>query len=294
METSPKQSPRLDHWLKKKYPTLTQRQIQEALERNLVVNERGKPLKKGLRLDTLPPNIDFGGLDLHINKLKSGRQIDIEVIYEDEEIVVIDKPAGLPSHPISLFDEWTVTGWARNKYPLLNESFDTIQPTFAVHRLDTETSGLLILSKNKESFEDWRQKFSNHEVKKEYFAWCWGKPYSTNFENQSPIGHLPNDPRRMTSLNSSKSPIQKASSQFEVIQQSSQSYFLCKVLCTTGATHQVRVHLSDLGFPLLGDRLYDPLYESRPVTPKYHQLRATGISVGELKFALPPPSNLPF
>jgi len=279
---------RVDRWLKQQFPLMTGRQIQEAIDWGLVTDARSKKLRKGQGLDP-GATLDVRGLKSHLDNLRKGnRELQIDILDECAEYLVIDKPAGVASHPISLFDILTVTHWAFVRYPQVSLEFPETQPTITPHRLDTGTSGLLIVAKKREAFENWRQKFSKKQVTKKYLAWCWGNPEDDFFPANQSIAHSLNDKARMTVVTEPyKGPIQAAESFVRVIERvSERNVFLCEVTCRTGVTHQVRVHLSSLGFPLVGDSLYDPLFNERSLRPSHHCLRACELSWGDEKIAL--------
>ena len=277
----------MDRWLKDKFPSLTSRQIQEALDSGLV-RLAGKKARKGDKLgsEVVP---DVGSLEAHLEKLRKGNStLEVPIVSENEDYLIVDKPAGLPGHPLSLFDVETVTHWCLAQRPEVAQAFPEIQPTLTPHRLDTGTSGLLIVAKTKKAFELWRERFKRKEVTKVYRAWCWGAPSEAHYEVTAAIGHDPTDSRKMTVITSPhREPVMAANSQVRVgIRRADRGLFLAEVTCTTGITHQVRVHLASLGFPLLGDALYDPDFPSRSESAPHHQLRAVRLACGADTFEL--------
>src|SRR5690606_10773893 len=128
---------------------------------------------------------------------------------------------------------------------------------------DTGTSGLLIVCRTKRAFEAWRTRFTNKEVKKTYYAWCWGLPEREQWVCDAQIGKAKGKPGRMEGGGRDPRPAVSAISVLTVLE----DRFLCQVDCETGVTHQVRVHLAASGYPLLGDRKYDKAFESRPLKP---------------------------
>ncbi|MBM4303126.1 MAG: RNA pseudouridine synthase [Deltaproteobacteria bacterium] len=275
---------RVSKWLKDKYPLLTQRQREEAIETGLVLGIPAKKfLKKGEKISD-DTNLNCEKLETHISKLKRGiPNEDIKVVSEKDGIVVIDKPSGIASQPISLFDENTVTQWARFHYPSINGDFPEPQPTLTPHRLDIGTSGVLIVALNQDSYLYWREQFLKKRVRKTYLAWCWGKPKDNNYCVDYSIAHAPGDAARMIALKGNvryRLPVLKALSNMRVVRRvEEKNVFLAEINCSTGVTHQVRVHLTSLGFPILGDRLYDPLYEMRDLKREFHALRAVSLAV---------------
>ena len=288
--------PRVDNRLKKLYPSLSSRHIDEAIESALVRKVNGDKLKKG---DKTESEFDCSLLDLYLKELRSGNPtMSIAIIYETAEWLVIDKPAGTASHPISLFDKETVTNWAFVKYPQISKEFTANQPTLCPHRLDTGTSGLLIVTKNRKSYEEWRSHFEKKEVEKVYHAWCWGNPSKENWTVDFPIAHALGTPGKMVAVLDAmtryRDPIQDASSSVKVIERRNhpKDMFLAEITSRSGVTHQIRVHLAACGFPLLGDSRYDPLFKERILKQKFHQLRAVELSLGDLVIRVSTPTAI--
>ncbi|MEZ4750195.1 MAG: RluA family pseudouridine synthase [Bdellovibrionota bacterium] len=289
MEQAPKFL-RAEKWVQAHFPSLTRRQAQEALSHGLIQHE-GAPLKKGDRVAEDAP-LDTRQLEAHLATLLTGNpDLAFDVLHEEEAFVVIDKPAGIHGHPLSLLENGTVTHWALARYPELRQSLKhLVQPCLTPHRLDVGTTGVLIVSKSEENFQLWRQRFSRHEVTKSYLAWCWGTPKNPEFEMHVGIGHDPSNASRMLTESATKirSPILPAQTQVSVLK-TQVDKFLCRAITQTGVTHQIRVHLAAAGFPLLGDELYDELFAERSLKPSWPQLRASEIK--HTNFCLQSPSE---
>jgi 23S rRNA pseudouridine1911/1915/1917 synthase len=279
---------RVDKIIKQRFPSLSKRQIQEALENNFITLNDKKPLKKGVRLDDSA--IDFSDFNQHLEKLEKGNsELQIPIIFENENFWVVNKPAGIASHPLHILDYATVTHWAFSQNPNLKKEFNEIQPTLAPHRLDTGTEGLLIVCKNKKSFDYWREQFTNKKVTKKYQAWCWGiAEIGAEFVNEKEIAHhTKNNSKMVIAEGNFRKPVLKAKTNFKVIQKhETLEAVLLEAETNSGVTHQVRVHAADLGFPLLGDNLYDENFNRRETRLRYHQLKATEIKAEEFSFCL--------
>lgn len=277
---------RVDRWIKHRFPGLTARHIAEACQKRLVVTGEGRPLAKG---DYLRQNLlSFERLETHLATLRQGNgSVNLPILYEDDAIVVVDKAAGLPSQPISLFDSTTVSHWALAKYPEVGAEFPEVQPVLTPHRLDIETSGVQVVAKRRGAFELWRQAFGRKEVVKKYWAWCWGQPERQTFEIDVSLAHHPSDTRRMVVATTDRyrAPVMRAESSISVLERlSERGIFLAEVFCRTGATHQVRVHMASCGYPLVGDPLYDAQFLERSLKPAGHLLRAMELEWKEFKF----------
>ncbi|MBI1859451.1 MAG: RluA family pseudouridine synthase [Deltaproteobacteria bacterium] len=272
---------RVDKLLQGRYPTLTSRQIEEALTHHLITGDRGQWLKKGSRVEP-DFTLDTQRLDHHMANLHSQADVPITIVAEEPNWFVIDKPAGIHSHPISLFDRNTVSNWFLKNYPQIRNEFSQVQPAISPHRLDRDTSGLLIVAKAQAGYNHWRALFSEKKVTKNYLAWCWGSPSQDLFTVDAPIGHTPGQRGRMT-LSEEGTP---AVSQVTVVQKES-DHFLCEVEIRTGVTHQIRVHLSSQGFPILGDSLYDKNFVRRRSQPTHQLLRAYSLRANAHNYSLP-------
>lgn len=273
--------PRADKWVKEKFPTLTKRQIDEALSNALVRDARGNALLKGGRL-TESTALDVAPLESHLRDLGKGNsELEVSILFESSAFWVVDKPAGIPSHPLSLFDRNTLTHWALAYDPGVKKEFSEIQPTLTPHRLDGGTSGLIVVARTRAAFSLWRDWFQKKKVRKRYMAWCWGYPKQSFYEIDTPIAHHPKSKRKMVVIHDRFiPPVLKAKSFVRVLARKEvQGFFLCEISCHTGVTHQVRVHLASLGFPLLGDELYDPKFSERLYQPPHHLLRAVELRV---------------
>ncbi len=268
--------PRVDKLIKTAFPDLSQRQILEAIEAQWVVDAQGKAVKKGLKLDS-PSDLNLPKLKEHLESL---RQLPFEqiipVIWEDEQVWIIDKPPQIHCHPISLFDKNTLTQWAFSHHKQTREEFPTIQPTLTPHRLDFDTSGLVVVAKTKMGFETWRERFKNKRIQKRYLAWSWGVSKVQRYEINTSIAHSSGTEEKMV-IPSLGTPYREPVLEAQTIAlplESKKGKTLFEIHCTSGVTHQIRIHLASIGYPLLGDALYDPHYQNRPEKWEHHLLRA--------------------
>lgn len=272
---------RTDKWLQSQFPQLTRRHIQEALDAGWVVDSSNRHMAKGNPVDPKsPPNVEK--LAARLVQLQKGNpSLKVAMVAQGDGFWIVDKPAGMPGHPLSLLEENTVTNWAFAHDSAVAEAFsETVQPTITPHRLDVGTSGLLVVAKTPGIYNRWRNYFDAKQVSKVYLAWCWGIPAESVFKINEPLSHDPDDERKMVVGGEYA---RAAESSIKVIK-TLPDCFLAEVRCSTGVTHQVRVHLTSMAHPLLGDELYDPYFETRPLKPAYHQLRAIELATPEGKF----------
>ena len=202
-----------------------------------------KPVKPGIKVrlgDTL--RIDLSMLDVVIP------DIDLPILYEDDDVLVVNKPAGVISHARGrYFDEASVASFVRQKVAAL-----TGERSGIVHRLDRATSGVMICAKNSNSLSILQQQFSDRKTEKTYVAVVFGTMPTEDGRIDMPIARNPAKPVTFHVDQSGKASI----TDYKVLSQHN-GYSLLELKPITGRTHQLRVHLKQLGHPIVGDPLYD-------------------------------------
>lgn len=179
---------------------------------------------------------------------KEQTDVDLPILYEDDDVIVVNKPSGLLTHAKGgLSDEPTVAEIIR---PKTSFATDTDRPGI-VHRLDRDTSGLLIIAKNPESATHLQKQFAERTAKKTYIAITDGKPKLNAAKINLPIGRNPSAPSTFR-IDPNGKPAQTT---YHVLAEND-AQSLVELKPTTGRTHQLRVHLAHLNAPILGDRVY--------------------------------------
>ena len=179
---------------------------------------------------------------------KEQPDVDLPILYEDDDVIVVNKPSGLLTHAKGgLSDEPTVAEIIR---PKTSFATDTDRPGI-VHRLDRDTSGLLIIAKNPESAAHLQRQFAERTAKKTYIAITDGKPKLNAAKIDLPIGRNPSAPSTFR-IDPNGKPAQTT---YHVLEEND-TQSLVELKPTTGRTHQLRVHLAHLNAPILGDRVY--------------------------------------
>ena len=240
---------RIDSYLSKKMD-LTRTRIKQLIkDENVLVNgKKAKPAYKVERDDEISvviPELE----DIEINP----ENITINIVYEDSDLAVINKSAGMVVHPAHGHHSGTLVNAILYHIKDLSGINGEIRPGI-VHRLDKDTSGLLIIAKNDKAHLSLAKMFQDKIIKKTYLAILKGKLNKNSGRIVTKIGRDKNDRKKMTVLDSLENG-KIAISNFEVLDKN-EKFTLVKVHIETGRTHQIRVHMKYLGYPILGDSIY--------------------------------------
>lgn len=216
------------------------------------------------------------------------QDIPIAVVYQDADLVVIDKPPGLAAHPGPGHPDRTLVNGLLALCPDIQGIGGEIRPGI-VHRLDKDTSGLMIAAKNQHSHHNLSQQIKDRAVEKGYLALVQGSPSQDSGIIDVPIGR---DPRRRTRMAVSAEG-RESRTGYRLLERAGR-YTLLELSLYTGRTHQARVHLAWLGHPLLGDAVYG---KRSPLLPRHflhaHSLAFAHPGTGEpLAFSSPLPRDL--
>ena len=184
-------------------------------------------------------------------------KLPLNILYEDKDIIVVNKAAGMTVHPApGHYDDTLVNALLFHCKDSLSGIGGVIRPGI-VHRLDKDTSGVMVAAKNNRSHHHLSEQFSAHSIKRRYHAICYGSPNTRSGTIIGNIGRAPYQRQKMTVL---KEGGKHAVTHFEVLKQKKSDNMiilsLVEFVLETGRTHQIRVHASHSGFPLVGDPLY--------------------------------------
>ena len=240
---------RLDKYISEQIPDLSRTRVKELIDDNkILVN--GKKEKPSYKI------ADQDQISIEIPKKEplnlEPENLNLDIVYEDDDVIVVNKPQGMVVHPAAGHPDHTLVNGLLYHTRELAKSPEGFRPGI-VHRIDKDTSGLLMVAKNDKARESLEKQLAAKTNKREYLALVHG-----NFDTQSgvinaPIGRNPYNRKQMAVNPDGK----QAVTHFQVLEQF-KDYSLVKCILETGRTHQIRVHMKYIGHPLAGDPLYGP------------------------------------
>lgn len=227
----------------------------------------------------LLPNMDGATGDMDHN---------IDILYENTDVVVVNKPAGLMVHHDGKRDEPTLVDWLLAQYPhikgvgeplVLSDDTQIDRPGI-VHRLDKDTSGVLVATKTQQAFAHLKRQFQEKEVYKTYKAIVYGAVKKDHDTINRPIGRSAQDFRKWSAQRGARGTLREAITTYTVIKRGT-DFSVLEVTPQTGRTHQIRVHLKAINHPVVCDTLY------APKQPCALDLQRQALHAATLSFALP-------
>lgn len=278
---------RLDQFLTASIPDLSRSEAQRLIKAGeVLVND--KPSKPAYRLVvddqiqvTIPPAEE---------ETIEPENISLDVLYEDNDLAIVNKPAGMVVHPAFGNMSGTLVNAALARWPEM-ETVGGIERAGIVHRLDKDTSGVIVLAKTPQALEALQAQFKARTVSKRYLALVEGVPPSSTGLIEAPIGRDPKQRKRMAVVRNGR----EATTRYNLLEDFD-SFSLLELELLTGRTHQIRVHLAWLGHPVVGDSVYG--FRKQRIRMKRLFLHAANLQIdspsnGErLEFEAPLPVGL--
>jgi 23S rRNA pseudouridine1911/1915/1917 synthase len=265
------QPQRLDKFLVACLPGLSRSRIQGLIEAGRVTvdgeipHKAGAMLSKGMLVQVSIPEPAPSSL--------IPEAIPLDIVYEDAELMVVNKPAGMVVHPAAGHSSGTLVHAALAHAPDIEGIGGEVRPG-VVHRLDKDTSGLILLAKNERSHRWLQDQFRLRKVKKTYLALVDGHPPTPNGRVEAAIGRDPKMRKKMAVVSPEKG--RQAISEYQTLENFSH-HTLLQVHPITGRTHQIRLHMAFLGCPVVGDTIYG--FRNASLLLKRHFLHAANLVI---------------
>ena len=281
--TAEESGQRLDKYLAEKMTDLSRSRIKELVQAGevLVNGKKSKVSYKVQKGDLIQVTV----LPLEPLALEA-ENIPLDIVYEDEDVIVVNKPQGMVVHPAAGHPSHTLVNALLYHTRDLADSPEGFRPGI-VHRIDKDTSGLLMVAKNAAARESLEKQLAAKSNKRQYLAIVHGNFAEEEGTVDAPIGRNPKDRKQMAVVEKGKSAV----THFKVLEQY-QGYSLVECQLETGRTHQIRVHMAYIGHPLAGDPLYGPR-KTLPGHGQFLHAKTLGFeqpSTGEwLEFSVQPP-----
>ncbi len=238
---------------------ISRNQIQKLIEKNLIkINGLESSSHYSLKPNdviNIVENISEEKKEIKKNFAQT-QKYKIKIVEETDEFLVINKPAGIAVHGAP---DYTLVNWLIRKYPDIKKIGDDPERPGIVHRLDKDVSGLMVIAKTQNSFDNLKQQFQKRQIKKEYTALVYGKIIKDNSTINFPIKRS-KDGYKMAAIPATTKgkPTENArlaETEFNVLKKFI-NYTLLKIKIKTGRTHQIRVHLAAYDHPIVGDNIY--------------------------------------
>ncbi|MFB0516702.1 MAG: RluA family pseudouridine synthase [Candidatus Neomarinimicrobiota bacterium] len=253
--------PRLDRFLAARLEGLSRTRLQSLIKAGMVqvdgeiVCKAREPLRGG---ELIQIDIPAPAEPTHLEP----EDIPLDILYEDNQIIVLNKPAGLVTHPGSGVYHGTLVNGLVARFERLSGRNGWFKPGI-VHRLDKGTSGVMVVARNDTAHLHLARQFERREVQKTYLALVWGTPPETGKVE----ANLTRNPRNRLVFRASRMRGRPAVTTFKALELF-HGFTLLEVRPYTGRTHQIRVHLTHLGYPIFGDRSYGGMRAPASIAPE--------------------------
>ena len=250
---------RLDRFLVSVLPDQSRSQVQRLINEGQVrvagrEAKSNQPVKTGqdITVDVVAP----------VDPVPRPEPLPLPILYQDHDVIVVDKPAGMVVHPAAGHASGTLVNALLHHVDDLSGIGGEKRPGI-VHRLDRGTSGVMVVAKHDAAHEELSRQFAEREVEKEYLALVWGEVMAGR-RIDAPIGRDPSNRKKMSSASARVRRSREAVTRIVRAEHFGRMLTLAQVAIHTGRTHQIRVHLSAIGHPIVGDALYGGVHRRVP------------------------------
>lgn len=242
-------SERLDKYIANKLPDFSRVKVQRLIENNLIL-VNGKSSKSSYKV-AINDRVTVEDEDVKETTIEK-EDIPLDIVYEDKDLIVINKPKGMVVHPSIGHFQGTLVNALLGKGDNLSSINGEARPGI-VHRIDKDTSGLIVVAKNDKTHQALQEQLKDKSMYRKYIAIVYGIMESSEGLIDAPIGRNPKNRQKMAVVKGGKDAI----THFKVIEQF-KDYAYIECLLETGRTHQIRVHMDYIGHPVIGDKMYGP------------------------------------
>ncbi|MFO7840724.1 MAG: RluA family pseudouridine synthase [Fidelibacterota bacterium] len=260
---------RIDMFITESVKDISRTKVKQLIERHLISVNGETDIKASYKVT--PKDMITVKVPRFIPLEVEAENIPLDVIYEDDDLIVINKPPGLVVHPAVGNRTGTLVNALAHRCTTLSSSGGEYRPGI-VHRLDKDTSGAIIAAKNNVVHTKMAQKFEYRNIRKFYTAMVWGNPKEKNGTIRKYIGRHKRDRQKYAAYTDEKKG-KGAETRYEVLE-SFGVVSLLRIQILTGRTHQIRVHMSDMGHPVFGDVLYGGRTQKLSGLLPHHRNRA--------------------
>jgi 23S rRNA pseudouridine1911/1915/1917 synthase len=281
---------RLDKFLVEQLPEFSRARLQALIKQGRVL-VKGKPAAKSGQLLEGGEEVEVRVPPPEASDLVP-EAIPLDIVFENEDVLIVNKPAGMVVHPAAGHASGTLIHAALAHAPQIEGVGGELRPGL-VHRLDKDTSGLIVLAKNDAAQQALQEQFQRREIAKTYIALVDGAPSTPTGRIEAAIGRDPRERKRMAIRRGGKG--REAITEYRVVERF-KNHTLLEVDIHTGRTHQIRVHLAFIGCPVVGDKVYGRRKPSLPIARQFLHAARLGLRLpGESKmraFEAPLPPDL--
>lgn len=210
------------------------------------------------------------------------QDIPLDVIFEDDDLIVFDKPPGLVVHPAAGNPDGTVVNALLHHCRGALSGIGGVSRPGIVHRLDKGTGGLMVAAKNDLAHQGLSRQFADHSLQRAYYAVVWGVPTQTRGEIVAAIGRNPRDRKKMAIVEKGG---KHALTRYRVVETFGRAAALIECRLMTGRTHQIRVHMASIGHPIIGDPVYGSFTRARKESVGFQAREALSAQDYQLLYA---------